>query len=816
MLKTRLESSFAANFDPLSTSLKLVWMLNFDNALNDNTLRQLETNRSNLLYTMPQRFKPINMTNRSTSIKAWLLVLFTVMSSLSLRAAHIIGGTINYVCNGNGNYKFTMKIYRDCFGGGAAFDSDFSSGAPFAGTVTIYKGSSTVPMDVIELGSPNITNILPNLSNPCLVAPPNVCVEEGVYIFDLNLPASTSSYHIVYQRCCRNATITNLVDPGETGATYHMELTPKAQELCNSSPVFNDFPPIAICTGEPIDFDHAATDPDGDVLTYELCVPYNGGGNDQINATAPGGVAPDPDLPPPFPAVSYIGPYTFQNPLLANPQLSIDPNTGFLTGVPLASGQFVVGVCVKEYRNGVLLSETRRDFQFNVAICNPTVVADVLETETVIEQGIQYYVVDACGENAVEFVNQSYQQAYIDNFRWEFDINGTVETFNQWSPTVNFPGVGTYYGLLLLNPGSQGCDDTAHIEVNVYPGISPDFDFEYDTCVAGPVDFTDLTVAGAGPGSILEWNWNFGDGSQSQNQAPSHIYTMPGDFPVQLLVRDTNNCTGVHTETIRYYPVPELLVIAPSDFIGCQPAKIFFNNLSEPVSEAYTLNWDFGDGGTSGEISPTHIFEDIGTYTVSLEIISPLGCQIDTTWNNLITVLPSPVADFTYNPSFLSNLQPTANFTDLSIDAVKWRWIFGQSGISIEQNPTHTFPDTGLQVVQLVVFHESGCTDTIQRILDVVPEVRYYLPNAFTPNGDGTNDGFRGNGFMEGATDFDLKIWNRYGELLFETNDPFLAWNGRRNNTGELSAQGVYVVVVTFTGPRGDKHELRGYATLLN
>lgn len=748
-------------------------------------------------------------------IQTLLLPLLAMMlATVPLRAAHIIGGTISYVCNGNGNYTFTLKIYRDCYGGGAPFDSP--NNAPFPATVTIYQGNSTVPMNVVNLPAPTITNVLPNLSNPCLIAPPNVCVEEGVYVFDLSLPVSSESYHIIYQRCCRNNTISNIIQPGETGATYYMELTAKAQEFCNDSPVFNDFPPIAICTGEPIDFDHSATDPDGDLLVYELCTPFIGGGTDQTNATQPNGVAPDPDLPPPFSPVAFISPpYSFSNPLVANPPLTIDPNTGFLTGIPLVTGQFVVGVCVKEYRNGVLLSETRRDFQFNVALCDPTVVADIMEDDTVNFQEMQYYVVNACGANSVLFTNQSYQQAYINEFRWEFDINGTTQVFNEWNPTVTFPDVGTYYGKLLLNPGALSCDDTAFIEVNVFPGITADFEFDYDTCVAGPVNFTDLSVSGAGPGSIVSWDWDFGDGTDSDEQNPVHTYQIPGALPVSLLIRDTNDCTGLKTRTVQYFPVPDLLVVAPSDYIGCQPAEIFFDNLSTPVNEEYDVNWTFGDGGTGDEISPTHIYEEVGTYTVTLEIISPLGCQTDTAWNNLITVLPSPVADFSYTPPHLSNLEPTAYFTDESIDAVKWKWIFSNSGASIDQNPVHTFPDTGLQVVQLVVFHQSGCTDTFQQVLDVMPEVRYFLPNAFTPNGDGGNDGFRGNGVMEGATNFRLAIWNRYGEQLFETTDPFEAWNGRKNNTGELSSQGVYVVVVTYTGPRGEKHELHGYATLL-
>jgi gliding motility-associated-like protein len=173
------------------------------------------------------------------------------------------------------------------------------------------------------------------------------------------------------------------------------------------------------------------------------------------------------------------------------------------------------------------------------------------------------------------------------------------------------------------------------------------------------------------------------------------------------------------------------------------------------------------------------------------------------------------VADFSFSPPYLSNLQPTAYFVDQSLDAMKWKWTFGNSGVSIVQNPVHTFPDTGLQVIQLVVFHESGCTDTTWQTLDVLPEVRYFLPNAFTPNGDGVNDGFRGDGALEGATNFNLSIWNRYGEKLFETGDPKESWNGRKNNTGNLAPQGVYIVVVHFRGPRGEPHDLRGFATLV-
>lgn len=742
---------------------------------------------------------------------AALIFLCFAIAAVPVQAAHIIGGAITYDCLGGGNYRFTMKLYRDCDGTGAEFDS--APNAPFAGTVSIFEGNSSNEFTNVILPPPAITFVPPDVSNPCLKPPSNVCVEEGVYIFNVNLPISSESYHIVYQRCCRNDNIANLVSPESTGATYTIELTPEAQAECNNSPEFDDFPPIVICAGEPIEFDHAATDIDGDDLSYFLCAPLDGGGTDQMMFEALDGVAPNPDANPPFIEVDFVGPfYSAANPLNANPALSIDPNTGFLDGVPTLTGRYVVGVCVEERRNGVLLSRVFRDFQFNVVECEPTVRADIAEDTLVFQQGEQFYVINVCGNNDVTIINESVDQANIDVYSWIFP---GVDTLNQvWDANLSFPTTGTYDGLLVLNPGTI-CADTAYIEVNIFPGIDADFEFQYDTCMAGPVTFTDLTVAGAGPGAITDWNWNFGDGNISDEQNPVHTYMIPGDLQVSLLVRDTNNCTGTHTDNLPYFPIPELLIVAPSEFIGCQPAEIFFDNLSFPISDAYDITWTFGDGGSSGEVSPTHIYEDVGTYDVSLDVVSPLGCQTDTSWNGLITVLPSPTADFIFSPEQPSNLLPTVTFTDQSIEPAAWQWTFDDDGISIEQNPVFTFPDTGLQVVQLVVFHASGCPDTMVQLIDVIPEVRYFLPNAFTPNGDGVNDGFRGNGILEGARDFTLTIWNRYGEKLFETDDPDEAWNGRKDNVGEMSAQGVYVVVVNYIEPRGAVRELRGFATLV-
>jgi gliding motility-associated-like protein len=742
-------------------------------------------------------------------IKYTLLSLFLLFSS-NLFARHIIGGEVTYVCNGNGTYTFTMSIYRDCGSDGADFDDP--------AIVTVYRGSnnfSLVQNLEVPLDGPAVR--IPTDDDPCL-EPINVCVEKGVYTFTINAPTGSQDFHIVYQRCCRNETIDNLVLPEEAGATYTIALTAEAVAVCNDSPVFNDFPPIVICAGKDINFDHAATDSDGDQLVYSFCSPLLGGGtlgtpdnpgSGPNPAAQCDGVAPSPGCPPPFDPVNFIDPlYSVAAPMAGDPVVTIDPFTGLISGVPITQGQFVVGVCVEEYRNGQLLSVVRRDFQFNVTSCTPLVEAIVSANEIIDEN---QYVILSCGENTVNINNLSIQAQNIDSYVWNFDLPTGPIAPTEFDPTIQFPGLGTYNGTLYLNPGTE-CGDTAFIEIRIFPGIDADYSFVYDTCVSAPVVFTDFSSSGSG--TITNWDWNFGDDSTSTEVNPEHLYMVPGNLPVELIVTDINGCMDTMVQTINYFPVPSLVVIEPSSFFGCAPLEVFFDNLSFPIDDTYDVIWDFGDGTTENAISPVHVYEE-GIYDVSIDITSPIGCETAAAYDSWVTVLGSPVAGFDYNPKDLNNFENTADFTDQSQDAVSWKWFFDEDGTSTLQNPSFSFPDTGVQVVQQIVFHESGCPDTAIVRLDVKPEIRYFMPNAFTPNFDAINDVFKGTGVFGGITNFNMSIWNRWGEKIYETSDPDVGWNGRKNNVGEMSQQGVYVYLASFTGPRGEPYNLKGFATVL-
>ena len=269
------------------------------------------------------------------------------------------------------------------------------------------------------------------------------------------------------------------------------------------------------------------------------------------------------------------------------------------------------------------------------------------------------------------------------------------------------------------------------------------------------------------------------------------------------------------TKDVAWQPAPQTIIVQPNTFLGCEPADITFTNLSNPIDDSYTFNWSFGDGSTGEALSPVHTYAQSGVYDVSLEIISPIGCQVEDTFESLIRVEPGPTSDFDFSPSELTAFYNTATFINRSQNEISWFWDFDRESFSTQENPVYTFRDTGLQEVKLIVTRDNGCQDTIAKFIDVIPEVIFHMPNAFTPNNDGSNEEFFGKGILDGMSDFQFSIWNRWGEQIFFTNDPNEGWNGRKNNSGESAPVGSYPYLVTFTGPRGESYKFKGSANLI-
>ncbi|MEO1437778.1 MAG: PKD domain-containing protein, partial [Bacteroidota bacterium] len=752
--------------------------------------------------------KRLKIKTLSTFKKLFLLFLLSAGFSIPGYSAHIVGGEMTYECLGGDNYRITMRVYRDCFSGGAPFDA-FAS-------ITIYRGDQTNidnPFRNLDIQLTASEEINLNVSNPCLVPPNNVCVQRGDYTFDINLPFHPSGYHVSYQRCCRNETINNIFMPGDVGATYTTLITGQSLQACNSSPEFNDFPPIVICANEFINFDHAATDADGDSLVYRFCTPLTGGGTDGVDnnlpPTGPNGVRPDPATPPPYTPVDFIGSlYSIDQPLGQPANASIDPATGLLDGLPPILGQFVVGICVDEYRNGTLLSSTRREFQFNIVSCERAVTADIVADSM---PAPQEFVVLSCGDSTFAFINTSFGDIIDNEFLWSFDFNnGEVETSSLVSPIVTFPGLGSYQGFLVANPSNPTCSDTARITVNIFPEIVADWSFDRDSCALEPVQFINNSFTGAE--EIELYAWDFGDGGTSNEENPSYQFAEAGIWTVRLRVTDNNGCSDEFSMEVPWFP--SATIDLGIEGFGCQPVAPFSANNSFPT-EGYTFEWEYGDGSIGNGILPLYIYETPGVYDVTIRATSPFNCVSERFFPEAVTVLTQPRADFEFSPQELTNFSSTVNFTDLSENAFQWFWDFGNGDGSSSQNPTYEYPDTGMFDVQLVVRHPDGCQDTIVRPLDVVPRYSYFLPNAFTPNFDGLNDQFKGTGDFFGIERFEMTIWNRWGELVFRTNNPNDSWNGTKGSSGKLAPQGVYVYAVNILGNRNQEEQRKGFVTLI-
>ncbi len=735
-----------------------------------------------------------------------------------MQAKHIVGGEVTYkvlktdgVLGGRAKYEIKFTIYRDALSGGAEFDP--------VGYFGIYRfiDGNWEYYTLLEAGVENISTIQ-NIDNPCFESPQNIRYEKGEYILVIELPIINSPYQITYQRCCRTNDLVNIVTPDATGATYYVDIYPQAQLEGNYSPEFKDYPPTVLCADIEFEFDHSATDNDGDSLTYEYFTPKHGGG---LAGSTPGtydqandcnGVSPIPneDCEPPFPDVVFRSPYTFKNPIGGSPAIDLDEKTGLMFGNPTDIGQYLVGVRIKEFRNGELIGTVQRDFQFVVTPCAPVVDAFVKGGNLVDVDKLELRY---CGKDTITFINKSIERDKIYSTNWEFNVNGNKIVSDDWDATLVFEEIGTYTGKLVLNRGLV-CSDSINLDIKVFPEIHAEYSFEFDSCDFKPVVFTNRSYSKAG--DIEQYTWNFGDGQSSDEVNPRVQYGISGTYNQSLIVKDKNECMDTALSTIYYYPVVNEVDFKPSKYAACSPANINFKIDSIFFDSLYDISWDFGDGTFDDSVNPSHIYQDPGVYAVSVQIISPIGCVVERNKAHAVDVRPGPTADFDFENEEPNILNPNIVFSNNSEGAIGYFWDFGDGGFSSEFEPSYMYRDTGNYTVSLVAKSENFCTDTVRKSIFISPEVPIFFPNAFTPNGDGKNDEFFGVCKFPGLLyEFELTVWNRWGGLVFETNDPLDRWNGAPMNTGQVLPQGVYVYKYRFTSPSGRSVSSKGFITIV-
>lgn len=856
--------------------------------------------------------------DRTNLLLRFLAFLFVLAGfSGSARATHIVGGDITYQYIGNDNYRVVLYLYVDCFNGSPdAIESDQWS------RIGVFNSSGTL-VESLGLTRTGPTRI-EGKSYSCVIPPSNQCVDLYIYQTQVNLPPTTGGYSLVFQRCCRNHSIANIIDPGATGTTYRTFIPTPALAMNNNSARFIGTPPNFLCKDEPLVYDHSASDTDGDSLVYELIAPLNGASSVDPSPTPDNFTAQIP--------INWRNPYNKNVQIGSNPIMSIDPETGVFRVTPTVTGQYVVGIAVHEFRNGKKINTVFRDFQFNIYDCNFTVKSAFAP--------INAY----CSDN-VSFTNSSSGNPV--RYKWDFGIAGIEDdTSNAGTPSFKFPGPGKYE-VKMSAYSSAGCANTSTRIVHILDDIVPGVIGDSFVCYGGQVNLSTTTSE-----PDISYLWMPSAGLDDPN-IPNPTATVTADRTYTVR-RSSVSCyveedVDVKVNTIDADFVHEYL--PPCDGLR---VKFFAKGNNYQI-----LGWDFGDPNTvfdkssdsatnwfytdSGVVyvtmrvanehctdsftKPIHIyFPDIFTAVIDTSIclgdkivIGPLNDTsiLDFKWSSsqylssdqvLYPVVDAPVSVSyvlvkTYKNCFTrDSFNVVVNeLPDLGITRSKPGLVCIGDGVYLETKGDYKFewfPKTGLQtphqagtwaypdettLYTVVATTDKGCTDEdtvrvemypsweldlapnyvaclgevylpqedipdaeyqwrelgMDVIIDSIRKEGTYIlnvrtqcqslydtlsffyytesycmvdfPNAFSPNGDGINDTYPYGGDFKDIfgtecqfDEYRLIIFNRWGQIVFRTEDSTAEWDGTHNgNNGTIDVYGYYLTYREYDWCKG-------------
>jgi len=826
-------------------------------------------------------------------MRYFFFVLFCLLFGTA-KSTHIVGGEMGYKYLGSNQYRIRLDLYIDCQNGNPqAISSDATA------YIGVFNGQTRnmlggYPKQISRQGPKRVVKTNYN----CIVQAPNACVDQYWYEVTFTLPPITGGYYISFQRCCRNGSINNLVDPGGTGANY-WTLIPDARTLSNkkenNSAVFKELPPNFLCTNTPLKFDHSALDVDGDSLVYELFRPFTGGTS---NAPRPDQGANGDLQMPPFSQITWGAGYIDTNPINGNPPLQIDSKTGYLTLTPTKTGQFVVGILVKEYRNGQLIGTTRRDYQFNVQSCVIDVVAS-------------YFVPTFICGYKYKFQNKS---SSAQRYHWDFGIDSLKsDTSNLPSPTYTFPHAGKFR--VKLYAYKNKCLDSFLAYVTVVEPLKPKLPADTIICPGGSVKLKSNIKAEAYKWStgqttdsiitklegwvyldvyskVCYWRDSmkitidrdivnaFGDTTICSNDPINRdIYGAPGMAKYTWSTGATSRLTNV-TKSGKYYLIGEtankcksldsVLVSQYSpvkvdvrDTTVCPSVMVTFDSKINTGGNT-TVVWSDGASGRTANITTPGLYWvkvtvglcstrdsfTIKNFPYEFKMGKDLRyCEkIDTTltitlpnvtkivWNKEVTgpvfrltapgkvvvelhnsndcpekdsievkLFPNPIVNLGPDTSLCLSEMPTL---DAGAGMIAYLWNTGATSQKIIGY------DSGLYWVK--VKDLEGCVNrdsvNLNKRKDAFPSI-IFMPNAFTPNGDGRNDMYPMNQYMVKGSLYNVKLFNRWGEKIAEFTNPDMNWDGNIN--GKPASEGVYIFIAYWIGCDNEKRSLQGNFTLL-
>ena len=689
-------------------------------------------------------------------IRLFLILLFVVPLAYKSFCSHIVGGNIQYQYLGNNQYAVQVVYYGDCLG------------IPLPDSVFLDAVTDTI---VGTFGLAQDSNVVLEVVPPdCLISQTTLCRTQGWYSGIITVPTSNLSTYLLLASCCRNNAIINSTTDS---SLFACSIPPgfNNQPLINSNPVFGQIPPILLCVNTPLNLSQIAIDPDGDSLAYEMYQPFKSYALDPLT----------------FYGISWLPGYTTQQPIPSSVPLSLNPVTAVLSATPNAFGTFLLGIAVKEYRNGQLLSTTYRDIQITIAECQPPLPLSVEITASGLDCPGDVVTLLATGTGGIG----NYQ------FNWPGPGNNQTSNFLNFIPTANESYVVTLTDVVCGD--TLVTTDTLQLVIPVITPINIATIPNRDVICAGTP--TTLSPSVTGGNGTLVYTWLPGgqfsqDITVSPNVTTNYILTVTGacgtqdtlhvrvNVPVYpglaLSMRDTTvQCAG---------DVGVLLATASGGAPGKQYAFnggpfLPGNQFSLPVPNNLDVIVVAKDTcGTQAS--------DTATVTIPLRApVVALG-GVDTAacpgqFAHISVVGQGGLAPYTYQWSaFTGNdtiVNPIADTT------------------SVIARGTHTY--------RIVVTDVCGTTAEDTLMVETKVSCSISIPNIFTPNGTGGNERFIISGIAE-FPNTQVTIYDRWGNRVqqWDNYTDENAWDGKGSETG------TYYYTVEFLGVR---KPLNGFVTLL-
>ncbi|MBA4198381.1 MAG: hypothetical protein C0459_12595 [Chitinophaga sp.] len=423
-----------------------------------------------------------------------------------------------------------------------------------------------------------------------------------------------------------------------------------------------------------------------------------------------------------------------------------------------------------------------------------------------------------CLPLTVDFIDSIAQgKSYI----WNYNDGTKADTTTASKVTHVFNVLGTYkVALTSIDSNSCNIRDTSYVKIrigsdSVHLVLNQQ---KVPPCTSLTYQFTNNSFLVNSLKQFKDSSFvvDFGDGSPKKyllkNESVfNHAFPSQGTYMVQLFLLDTNFCnfSDYLMDTLRIAANVKASFTTPAK--GCLPYTANFTNTS---SGGISFTWDFGDGSSSTQSSPSHLYNATGTYIVRLVANDSTTCNKTDTTTFTITVSGKPTASFSVSPQ--PPLVNTAiDFTNNSTGGIKYDFSFGD-GNTLTTTSTltpvsHFYEATATYKACLVVTNSAGCTDTLCQLVSALVNPLFDVPNAFSPNGDGVNDKIYVRGY--GIAKMDWKIYNRWGELVFTSGSKYSGWDGKYK--GIVQAQDVYHYTLELEMTDGTKYTRRGDITLL-